>query len=102
MYKDELIKLIVKGIVGMVIGIILAFVDPAMASFEFALVLAIFFAGLPYGWQLSGQVLGGWSVSGSLLWVIAGFFIRFTIALVVGWIAYPIALIVTIIKMIKK
>lgn len=30
MYKDELIKLIIKGIIGITIGVVLACVDPAM------------------------------------------------------------------------
>ena len=98
MYKEDLRKLIVKGILGMVIGMVLVWVGMDNANFFIALLMGFFFAGVPYGWQLSSRFLGGMVFGGGLVWMLFAFFIRFLIALVVGWVAYPIVLIYTIVK----
>ncbi len=102
MQKDILIKLIIKGLVGMTIGIVLGFITISNIDFLTVLILGIFFSGLPYGWEFSGKIIGGWLVLGSIPIMICAFLIRAIIALLVGWIAYPIALICAIVKMIRS
>lgn len=102
MYKEDLIKLILKGVFGLIIGVIVGLASGTSTDASFALFIGIYFIGVPYGWQLSGKLFGGTVVFGSVLWTVATFFIRFIVAFVVGGIAYPIALVYTIIKVIRE
>ena len=102
MYKDKLIKLIIKGVIGMVIGILLVLFTMPDAGLTVLLTIGMFFAGLPYGWQLSGKVVGGLIVVGSAPVMIFAFMLRLFVSILVGWIAYPIALIYTIVKVVKS
>ena len=75
--KEELKKLIIKGLIGVVVGVILA-TSSGDKEWWGVLLFAIFFAGVPYGWQLSGKGI--------------------TLGLV-GWVAYPIALIRAVVRL---
>ena len=101
MYQEQLRKLIMNGILGFVIGFIFAFcrsLDQGIIfSIGFSLPVGIFFSCLPYGWQLSGKVIGGIIIGNPVIMIVA-FCLRFIIAMLTGWIAYPIALIYTFIK----
>lgn len=89
--KEELKKLIIKGLIGVVVGVILA-TSSGDKEWWGVLLFAIFFAGVPYGWQLSGKVIT-FGVVGSLPVMIIFYMLRLVVAMVTGWIAYPIALI---------
>ena len=89
--KEELKKLIIKGLIGVVVGVILA-TSTGDKEWWGVLLFAIFFAGVPYGWQLSGKVII-FGVVGSLPVMIIFYMLRLVVAMVTGWIAYPIALI---------
>lgn len=89
--KEELKKLIIKGLIGVVVGVILA-TSTGDKEWWGVLLFAIFFAGVPYGWQLSGKVIT-FGVVGSLPAMIIFYMLRLVVAMVTGWVAYPIALI---------
>lgn len=98
MYKEELRKLIIKGIIGFAIGFIFTFCTSPDFGFFGACTIGFFLAGLPYGWQLSGRIFGERIIIGHILIMLFAFMARFIIAILTGWIAYPIALVYYIIK----
>lgn len=102
MYKEELKKLILYGIIGFVIGFIFTSSTSPEMGFGGACVIGLFFAGLPYGWKISGYIIGGWIIVGNIAVMIIAFFIRVIVSLIIGWIAYPIAMIYYIIKVCKN
>ena len=102
MYKEELRKLIIKGVIGFAIGFIFTFCTSPDFGFGGACIIGFFFAGLPYGWQLSGKVVGGWIVIGHIVIMLFAFALRLMIAIMTGWIAYPIALVYYIVKARKN
>jgi len=98
MYKEELRKLIIKGIIGFAIGFIFTLcTSPDFGFFGFC-VIGFFMAGLPYGWELSGRIIGGGFIIGHIAIMLIAFMLRFVVAMLVGWIAYPIALVYYIVK----
>ena len=98
MYKEQLRSLIIKGILGFIIGVIFAFVRSPELGIGFALLIGLVFAGVPYGWQLSGKITGGLFVVGNIGVMIIAFALRAVLAMITGWIAYPIMLAYTFIK----
>jgi len=99
--KEYLKKLIIKGVIGFVIGAVLVKSQGSTELWE-PLLMGFIFAGVPYGWQLSGKALGGLMVIGSLPVMAVALILRLVMAIIVGWIAYPIALIGTVIKLRNK
>lgn len=101
-YKEKSQKLLIKGIVGFAIGFIFALcTSPEFGFFGFC-AIGIFMAGLPYGWELSGRIIGDWLVVGHIAIMLIAFMLRFVIAMLVGWITYPIALIYNLMKAQKS
>ncbi len=99
--KAELKKLIIKGIVGFAIGFFIVNGQDPEAIRE-ALLMGILFAGVPHGWLVARNILGGLYVVGSLPVMAIAFILRLIVALFIGWIVYPIALIKTIVKLSKE
>ena len=95
--KEELKKLIIKGLIGVVVGVILA-TSSGNKEWWGVLLFAFFFAGVPYGWQLSGKVIT-FGVVGSLPVIIIFYMLRLVVAMVTGWVAYPIALIRAVVRL---
>lgn len=95
--KEELKKLIIKGLIGVVVGVVLA-TSTGDKEWWGVLLFAIFFAGVPYGWQLSGKVIT-FGVVGSLPVMIIFYMLRLVVAMVTGWVAYPIALIRAVVRL---
>lgn len=95
--KEELKKLIIKGLIGVVVGVILA-TSSGDKEWWGVLLFAIFFAGVPYGWQLSGKVIT-FGVVESLPVMIIFYMLRLVVAMVTGWVAYPIALIRAVVRL---
>lgn len=98
MYKEQLRGLIIKGIFGFIIGVIFAFIRSPELGIRFALIIGFVFAGVPYGWQLSGRITGGMLVTGNIGIMIIAFVLRAMLAMITGCIAYPIMLAYTFIK----
>lgn len=102
MYREELKRMLLKGLLGFVIGVaIAASMGPESGKAVGCLMLGLYFAGLPYGWQLSGKVIGGWVV-GSVPIMATALVVRILISLLVGCFAYPIALVYYIIQARKE
>lgn len=97
--KENIKKLIRKGIIGIVIGLIVvsSLSDRTFLSYVLGVVC---FTGVPYGWELSGRVIT-FGVVGSLPIMIIFYMLRLVVALLVGWVAYPIALIRAILRLRK-
>ena len=95
--KEELKRLIIKGLIGVAVGVVLA-ISSGDKDWWGVLLFAIFFAGVPYGWQLSGKVIT-FGVVGSLPVMIIFYMLRLVVAMVTGWVAYPIALIRAIVRL---
>ncbi len=103
MYKEKLQSMIIKGVIGFIIGFAFAYFS-FETTFEFwgGCTVGICFAGLPYGWELFGKILGGWIIGGELAVLVIAFMIRLIGSLLLGWISYPIALVFYIIKAIRE
>lgn len=97
--KENIKKLIRKGIIGIAIGLIVVSSLGDRTFLSYALGVACF-TGVPYGWELSGRVIT-FGVVGSLPIMIIFYMLRLVVALLVGWIAYPIALIRAILRLRK-
>lgn len=98
MYKKILRSLICKGIAGFVGGFLFAYIRSPQLGIWRSAVIGLFCATIPYGWQLSGRLLGT-TISISIdLSAIVIFIIRLAIAILTGWIAYPIVLVYYFIK----
>lgn len=101
-YKEKSKQLLLKGIIGFAIGFLFAlFTSPEFGFFGFC-AIGIFMAGLPYGWELSGRIIGGWVVVGHIAIMLIAFMLRFVIAMLSGWITYPIALTYNLMKSQKQ
>ena len=99
--KAELKKLIIKGMIGFAIGFfIVNGQDPD--AFGQALLMGILFAGVPHGWFVARGIFGGLYVVGSLPVMVTAFVLRLIVALIIGWIVYPVALIRTIVNLSKE
>jgi len=95
-YKEKLKKHIVLGIAGFVAGTLFALFRSPDFGWG-ACLIGFFFAGVPYGWQLSKRVVSG-IVVGHVGVMLIAFAIRVIIAIMIGWVAYPIALVYYIVK----
>lgn len=94
--KDELKKLIIKGLIGTAAGILIA--TSSGKDWWGILLFPILFAGVPYGWQLSSKIIT-FGVAGSLPVMFIFYMLRLVVAMVIGWIAYPFALIKAIVRL---
>lgn len=97
-YRDLLKRHIMKGLVGFIAGFLFAICRSPDFGVAGAALIGLFLAGVPYGWQLSGKVVGGHLVIGHVLVMLFAFVIRVILAVFVGWVAYPIALVYYLIK----
>jgi len=100
MYQERVKALIKKGIIGFAIGAV--FMLGMGEDVGSIVLMGIFFTGLPYGWQLSGKVVGGWVAIGGLAFMFMALLARVLIAMLIGGIAYPIALIYNIVKAVQE
>lgn len=102
LYKEKLEGMIIKGVIGFIIGFTLACF--AFEAFDFwgNCIFGLIFAGAPYGWELFGKVLGGLTIIGGGAVLVCMFMLRLFASIILGWIAYPIALIYYIIKHTKN
>lgn len=101
MYQEALRKLIIKGIIGFVIGFILALCISPEFGFWGYCIIGFVMAGVPYGWELVGRVIGGFVV-GHIAIMIVSFILRAAASMLIGWIAYPIALVYHIVMACRK
>lgn len=98
MYKEKLKVLLIQGGIGITIGIVLSLATMPDTG-ALCLLIGALFAGVPYGWQLSGKIFNSFFI-GNLFATICILILRMVISLYGGSIAYPIVLIYTAIRTI--
>ncbi len=102
MYREKFRNLLLSGVLGMVIGVVFITSMESNVQIGEIIMVGLMFAGLPYGWKLSGRVVGGGVVVGHIVIMLFVIAFRFAIALMTGCIAYPVVLIYTVIQMMKE
>ncbi len=105
-HKDKARCLLFKGLLGFVAGFLFALIVTLSDgdSFDFvpALGAGLFLAGVPYGWELLGRLIGHWYVVGHIAIMILVFCFKFVGAILIGWATYPFALLYNIMKAQRK
>ena len=94
--------LLIEGLIGFVVGF-LAFVFSNISSeheimWGGAFAIGVFCAGIPFGWIKVGGFIGQLEYIYNIPVFIIALLIRGVIAVLIGWIAYPIALLCALIK----
>ena len=102
MYKEKLLKLIFQGILGIIIGTLFTLISMSDTEISTAVIIGMFFIGLPYCWELFNRIIGSWIIVGGIPFIIIAFVFKFLVSLALGWIVYPIVLIYTIIRAILE
>ena len=102
MYKEKMVKLIFQGVLGIIIGTVFTLIVMSDAEISTAIIIGMFFIGLPYCWELLSRIIGGWVLVGGIPFTIIAYIFKFLISLAIGWIVYPIVLIYTIIRAILE
>ncbi|MDO5399678.1 MAG: hypothetical protein Q4F17_01690 [Eubacteriales bacterium] len=100
-HKAEAIRLLKKGIVGFFIGLVFMLaVDPkeAIRDVPMTVMFGILFSGIPYGWELLGRLFGHTFAIGSLPFMLIVYVLQFLGAVLIGWLAYPFALLYNAMK----
>lgn len=105
-HKDKAKRLLFKGLLGFVAGFLFVLVvtlsDGDSFSFAQALGVGVLLAGVPYGWELLGKLVGHWYVVGHIAIMILSICFKLVGAILIGWITYPFALFYNIMKSQRK
>ena len=101
MYQERLKDLLIKGVIGFVIGLFFYMVVMGHGMSSATLLFGLLYTGLPYGWMLMGRVID-FAVIGSLPVMAIAAILRFAVSLMVGMFAYPVVLIYTIVKAVQE
>ena len=101
-YKENVKHLLKQGLAGFSAGFIFvlltSFLDQEPLNLMMALAVGLYFSGIPYGWGLLTKVIGHWIVIGSIPIMIIVFCCKFACAILISWVAYPIALLYNLIR----
>ena len=102
MYKQEMKKLLLEGIIGFLIGISI-FGSNVRGTDDIMLMYlgGFLFACIPHGWIVSGNILGMFAI-GSFPIMIIYIMLRIVASFFVGIITYPYALISCLINMRRE
>lgn len=105
-YTDKVRRLAIKGILGFAGGflfaLIMALSDGDPFSFFFGCAVGLFCAGIPYGYELLGRIIGRWYVVGHIGIMLIVFMLKFVGAVLISWVAYPIALLYNLVRALRK
>ena len=105
-YREHVRQLLVKGFFGFVVGFLFALMtevgDGESINFLLTFLVGFAMAGVPYGWELMEQIIGRWYIVGHIAIMILVFFFKLVAAVLIGWIAYPIALLYNAIRAQRK
>ena len=100
MYRNNIIQILVKTVIGFTVAfIVMTQLEPDW-SFNAWCSMAFIFSTVPYGWSMINRHLGNWFVSGSIATIVISFFAKFLLSILIGWIVTPIALIYNLAKLI--
>lgn len=106
MYKDKFRRLLLKGALGFIAGFLFVLITSLSDKNTFylpaAILIGFLLAGVPYGWELLERVIGQWFLVGHIAYMILSFAFKLVGAVLIGWIAYPIALFYNLMKAQKK
>lgn len=105
-YVDKVRRLAIKGILGFAGGFLFALImvlsDGEPFSFFFGCGIGLFCAGIPYGYELLGKFIGHWFVVGHIGIMLIVFMLKFVGAVLISWVAYPIALLYNLVRALRK
>ncbi len=105
-YKSKSINLLAKGTIGFLIGFAFfwftSIADNESFNIGYAAIMGLFFAGVPHGYEILGKIIGDWYVVGNIAIMIIVFVLKFTGAIMIGWITYPFALLSNLVKAQSK
>lgn len=105
-HKDKAKRLLFKGLLGFVAGFLFVLVVTLSNSDSFSFIQAlgvgVLLAGVPYGWELLGKLVGHWYVVGHIAIMILAFCFKLVGAILIGWVTYPFALLYNIMKSQRK
>lgn len=105
-HMDKFRRLLLKGLLGFAGGFLFTLVvtlsDGDPFSVLFGCLIGLFCAGIPYGYELLGKIIGQWFVVGHIGIMLIVFMLKFVGAALISWMAYPIALLYNLVKALKK
>ena len=105
-YRSNVRRLLILGGIGFVCGflfyVVTSLSDGNSVSLWTAFVIGCTASGFPYGWELVGRMIGHWYVVGHIGIMILVGFLKLAGAILIGWIAYPVALLYNLIRAQKK
>lgn len=105
-YRDRAVELCKKGGIGFAIGAIIGLLgfhkDGFSTALSAILTFGLVFAGVPYGWEVLGRILGHWLAYGNFVFVLIVHVFQFLFSYVVGLVAFPIALLYNAMRAQKK
>ena len=105
-YRSNVCRLLILGAIGFVCGflfyVVTSLSDGNHISIWAAFAIGCTASGIPYGWELVGRMIGHWYVVGHIGIIILAGFLKLAGAILIGWIAYPVALLYNLIRAQKK
>lgn len=105
-HKDTVRHLLLQGILGFAVGFLLNIItslsDQDPFNLTAGIMIGLLMAGVLYGWELLGKIIGNWFVVGSVPIMIIVLMCKLFGAILIGWVAYPIALLYNLMKAQKK
>lgn len=106
LHKKKAKRLLIKGILGFVVGFLFVLITTLSDNESFELLRAfgvgVLMAGVPFGWELMGKAVGRWYVVGPIPVMILVFCFKLVGAVMIGWAAYPVALFFNIMRAQRK
>lgn len=99
MYKENLIKIGIKTAIGFAVAFfVMTQIEPDW-DFGGWCIMAFLFSTVPYGWGTINNWFGSWFITGSAAAIVIGLTAKFLLALLIGWIVTPIALIYNVVML---
>ena len=115
-YRERVRALLRQGIIGFAIGsvgLLIIFLTTSLNAktfniweipgiLLFAIICGLFFAGMPYGWQVISKWTNQWIIYGNILVVLFLFVLKIIGTFTIAMVGYPIALIYNFIRSQKS
>lgn len=96
-YQEKAGHLLKLGLIGFLIGLTVTFTLLLETGEVLGwLFLGLLFAGIPYGWELTGRFFG--VIVGSIPVMVIAFILRLTAAYLLGLFVYPVVLLYNLIR----
>lgn len=96
-YQERAVHLLKLGGIGCLMGLVLTFTLMLESGSVLGWVfIGLAFAGIPFGWQVTGRVFG--TIVGSLPIMLIAFMARLTASYLLGLFVYPVVLLYNLIR----